>query len=160
MPHWVVGRNPRRTVVRALLLALCGYALFTHVLRPVRVRGVSMEPTLRNGSFHVASLVRYARDEPRRGDVILVALAGRRAYYVKRVIGLPGETVAFDAGRLVVDGATLAEPYLASTGRWTMAPLTIEAGCLFVAGDNRAIPLEDHLAGIVRRERIAGGLLF
>jgi signal peptidase I len=159
-PAWLLGRRPSRTLLRALVLALLTYGAGRHLARPVRVRGTSMEPTLADRSLHLASLVRYRRIPPARGDVVIIAMAGGRAFYLKRVLGLPGERVQLEAGRLFINGAEQPEPYLPEGGAWSMPERPLGPDEFFVAGDNRRMPLEDHAAGVVHRERIAGGLLF
>ena len=160
LPAWVAGRRPLRTIWRAALLGLITYALCTYVVRPVRVRGVSMEPTLADRSLHLANLLRHARTAPARGDVVLIAMAGRRSYYVKRILALPGETIHLRGGELRIDGTVVAESYLVERGAWDMEELVLGPQQYFVAGDNRTMPLADHLAGVVHRDRIAGGLIF
>lgn len=160
LPAWLLGRRPSRTLVRALVLALLTYGVGRHLARPVRVRGTSMEPTLADRSLHLASLVRYRRAPPARGDVVIIAMAGGRAFYLKRVLGLPGERVKLESGRLFINGTVQPEPYLPEGGGWTMPERPLEPDEFFVAGDNRRMPLEDHAAGVVQRDRIVGGLLF
>ncbi len=160
LPAWVAGRRPLRTLWRAALLGLLTYALCTYVVRPVRVRGVSMEPTLADRSLHLANLLRHVRKAPDRGDVVLIAMAGRRSYYVKRILALPDETIQLRQGELRVNGEVVPEPYLAERGDWDMPEVVLGPEQYFVAGDNRTMPLADHLAGVVHRDRIAGGLIF
>lgn len=152
------GRNPRRTLIRAMVLAGISYGVFGHVLRPVRVQGISMAPTLTDGTIHLVNLAAYWRSEPRRGDMVAVEMPGRQAYYMKRVLGLPGERVAFVEGRLLVDDRLVPEPYLASLGNWNMGTQLVPEGHYFIAGDNRQTSFEGHTLGLVEARRIAGAL--
>lgn len=161
MNGWSVlffGRHPRRTLLRALLLALLTLAAGLGPARPMRVRGHSMEPTIRDGGWRVANLWRYANREPRRGDVVVIALPGGRAYYCKRVVGLPGERVAFQDGALYVNDDRVPEPYIAATGRWSVAPYGLGPDEYYVVGDNRNLSMSDQVAGVVKRKFIAGGI--
>lgn len=117
-----------------------------------------MHPTLRDGGLHVASLLRYQRKDPRRGEIVVIRMAGNASFYVKRVVALPGERIAFAAGQRMVNGEPAPEFYLTSPGSWEMDEVEVPSGQYFVAGDNRRVPLEDHLAGLVERKDIAGGL--
>lgn len=157
---WLVGRRPRRTLVRATALAMATYVLFGHIWRPMLVRGISMEPTLHDGAIRLATLVRYRHRSPDRGDIVIIAMAGGRSFYLKRILALPGETIAFQDGLRLLDGRPAAEDYLHERGRWTMAPVRLEAGQYFVGGDNRSVPFEQHLAGTVALSDIRGGLLW
>ncbi len=154
----MLGQNPRRTLIRAAVLAAVSYGVFGHVLRPVRVQGISMAPTLTDGTIHVVNLAAYWRNEPRRGDMVAVEMPGRRAYYMKRVLGLPGEQVEFRNGRLLVNGQPVEEPYLAARGDWSMGTLQVPADHYFIAGDNRLTSFEGHTLGLVESRRIAGQL--
>jgi signal peptidase I len=152
-----VGRSPRRTLRRAVRPALAAALLFGALLRPVVIRGRSMEPTLPDGSVRLAT--RWwtdAQRRPARGDVAVIRRAGGRMFYVKRIIALPGETVALNRGTLYINGAVTPEPYLADAGDWSMPEIRLGPDEFFVAGDNRSMPIEDHALGRVERRRLAG----
>lgn len=156
----LVGRSPRRTLRRAVVAGLATALVFGVFLRPVVIRGHSMEPTLSNGGWHVATRWWFdAQRRPARGDVVVISRVGGRVFYLKRVLGLPGETLALERGALIINGATQAEPWLVSAGDWTLAPVRLGPAEYFVAGDNRSMPIEDHAAGRVDRRRLAGKLL-
>lgn len=157
---WIIGRRPGWTLLRAAAWALAAFILCTQVARPLRVRGVSMEPTLVDRSIHVGNLLRYRRAQPQRGDIVLIAMSGHKAYYVKRVLAGPSERVMLSDGRLYINGVETPEPYLPHAGDWSMPEREMGADEFFVAGDNRRVALADHLAGAVHRDRIAGGLFF
>ncbi len=156
----LIGRNPRRTALRLVITAVALTLLCTRVLMPTRIVGASMEPTVRNGSWQVINLLRYRWSEPRRGDMVCIRLAGRRVTFLKRVLAGPGDRVAFDAGRLVVNGEPADEPYVKlDGGGWTLAEVILADSRWFVAGDNRSMPAGEHVVGVVERRRIIGGLL-
>jgi len=115
-----------------------------------------MEPTYRDGGFTFCLAPRYLFSEPSRGDVVAVRLAGRRIMYLKRIVALAGETVAFDRGRLVVDGMLMPEPYVIYWGEWNLPPRLVKNGHVYVVGDNRSIPMESHVFGQTPIERIVG----
>jgi signal peptidase I len=156
----VFGSDLRRTLRRGALLVLLACLLLRYVCLPVRLRGVSMEPTFHDGEIHVANLLKYAWREPQRGDIVVISMTGRHALYLKRVLGLPGETISFDGGRLHADGQPVPEPYLTTTGTWHLAATAVGINDYFVAGDNRELPMELHTLGTVDRGKILGGLFF
>jgi signal peptidase I len=90
--------------------------------------------------------------------VVLVRLGRGRIMYLKRVLAVPGETLAFDRGRLLVNGVERPEPYVRHQGLWTSRAYTLEEDEFFVAGDNRAMSMEAHATGVADRRRIAGGV--
>lgn len=156
--RWIVGARPWRTLVRTVVLAALCFVVFGLVLRPVRVNGISMEPTVRDRTFRFGLLAAYLFDSPRTGDIVMVRMAGRRVMYLKRILAVPGETAQFRAGELWVDGECRPEPYVRLTGTWQTEPVPLGAGEYLVAGDNRSAPLSQHTAGVTTRDRIEGRL--
>ena len=118
-----------------------------------------MDPTLKNGSIHVVLLTTYMFKHPDRGDMVAVGMPGRRAYYVKRVLGLPGENISFRNGQLIIDGRELTETYLNDIGRWQLSSMDIPEGYYFIAGDNRRTEFSDHTLGFVSSRDIVGKLI-
>ncbi len=155
-----IGRSPRRTLKRVVILALVSFLVFKFILLPVRLNGSSMEPTYRNGSINFIDTLRYRFREPRRGDIVAISMAGRQVMLFKRVVGLPGERVAFRDGALIINGHPLPEPYLKSKYDWNMPEEKIGPDEFFVVGDNRQVPLKTQLYGRVKRHKIVGGPLF
>jgi signal peptidase I len=156
--RWIWGTRPLRTLGRAAVLGAVAAVVFSGPARPVRVVGESMEPTLGSGSFRWANLWRYRARAPRAGEMVLVRIGRGRIMYLKRVLAVPGETLAFDRGRLVINGEERPEPYVQYEGLWTSRAYTLKEDEFFVAGDNRAMPMEAHATGVADRRRIAGGL--
>ncbi len=156
--RWIWGRHPRRTLVRAAVLAAALWLGGTYVIRPARVDGRSMEPTVHDGDLIWIRLWRYRWSDPRPGDIVAVRMAGPHAMYLKRVLAVPGERLRFENGDLWVNGQPRPEPYVARTGAsWTLHEVALAPGEYFVAGDNREAPLDQHVAGITDRRRIVGG---
>ena len=78
---------------------------------------------------------------------------------MKRIVGLPGETIAFRHGRIYVDGELLEEPYVILRSRWYSDPVTLGSDEYYVVGDNRSMDILDHDHGKVERQRIVGKVL-
>jgi signal peptidase I len=79
--------------------------------------------------------------------------------YLKRIVGLPGESIAFVDGRLLVNGRILDEPYEKSSCDWNAEAVTLGTNEYFVVGDNRTMPKEEHTFGKAERNRIVGRAL-
>ncbi|MBI2220836.1 MAG: signal peptidase I [Acidobacteria bacterium] len=156
----LLGRRPAHTLIRVGVLVVVSIAVFGWVLVPVRTYGPSMLPTYASGSFHIVNRSAYGYRGPARGDVVAVRLAGWRVVYVKRIIGLPGERIAIRDGIVFVDGRAIDEPYVVRRGEWNVPELTLGPDEFFVVGDNRGMRMDQHEFGRVKRERIAGPLLF
>lgn len=155
---WLIGKRPARTGLRAGLLALGAYVVFTYLYLPMFVRGDSMMPTYTDGAFRFANAWHYRWNDPDVGDVVVIALAGRRTMFMKRVLAGPGDTVFFREGQLVVNDIDVEEPYVVIAGTWSTPSEELGTDEFFVAGDNRSGPLEGHVMGVVERNRIVGKL--
>jgi signal peptidase I len=124
------------TIVIALILALI---LRTFVVQPYEVHLSSMVPTLMEGDFILVSKLAYKLGTAQRGDVVVfIPPNGSDRDYVKRVIGLPGETIDIQDGLVKINGTPLVEPYAkgqTTGGRYNH--LEIPQGTVFCMGDNR-----------------------
>ena len=155
----LIGRNPRVTLVRVAVLIVTSFVVFNFILLPIRVEGISMLPTYKDRSVNFVNRFAYLRHEPQRGDVVSIRLAGPHVMYMKRIIGLPGETVAFANGRVLINGEVLDEPYEKLPCDWNCPPVKLGPDEYFVVGDNRTMPQELHKHGETPRSRIVGKLL-
>lgn len=138
-------RRPMPRMLRNALLFLLGVAIagaicMTPVLRPGRVATDSMEPTLRRGDCVLTATTAYARTGlPARGHVVTLAMPGpegERAT-VRRVVGLPGDTVEVRQGRLLRNGKEADEPRRLERFSRDWPPLRCPEGWVLVAADNR-----------------------
>ena len=156
----MIGRNPRATLLRIVAIVGVAFVVFGWVLVPMRLSGISMLPTYQDGTFNFANRAAYWIDEPTRGDVVAIRMAGPHAFYVKRIIGMPGERIEIVAGTVTVDNEVLIEPTVSRRAAWNLEPITLAPGEFFVVGDNRSMKIENHDLGRVTRRRIVGKLLF
>ena len=163
LPRWLrvlaVGRRPKATLVRIAVLVVACFVTFKFILLPIRVEGISMLPTYHTGQVNCVNRLAYLRHEPQRGDVVSVRLAGTSVMYMKRIIGLPGETVSFHEGHACINGEPLDEPYVKNPCDWEHAPIQCGSGQYYVVGDNRSMPFEFHEQGRAERVRIIGKVL-
>ncbi|MDP4550639.1 signal peptidase I [Alkalihalobacillus macyae] len=131
-----------------LLAIILAFVIKMFVVAPYIVEGASMDPTLHDGDrLLVNKFISYVQEEPARGDIIIIKDVEADKHYVKRVIGLPGDTVEMKQDKLLVNGEELYEPYLSSnrSDAETMGmhltedfgPVNVPDDQLFVMGDNR-----------------------
>jgi signal peptidase I len=168
-PGWLqvllIGRRPKRTLLRAGIIIVVCFVVFHFLLLPARVQGISMLPTYHTGQFNCVNRLAYLRHEPRRGDVVSVrfadpgGLAGPHVLLMKRVVGLPGETVTFHDGRACINGTPLDEPYVKYPCNWEEWPIVCGPSQYYVVGDNRSMPFALHEQGRAERKRIVGKML-
>jgi signal peptidase I len=168
-PGWLqivlIGRRPKATLIRILVLTGVCVVLFKFVLLPIRVDGISMEPTYRDRQIDCVNCLAYLRHAPQRGDVVAIRFSDPSTFktpsalLMKRIIGLPGETVSFHGGRVYINGLVLAEPYLKSACDWEHDPIVCGPDQYYVVGDNRTMPFEYHTQGRAARDHIVGKVL-
>lgn len=79
---------------------------------------------------------------------------------LKRIIALPGESVAFRNGALYVDGKRYPEPYVKTSCNWELEPRTVKPGYVYVVGDNRGVDISEHVFGQTPITRVVGSPFF
>lgn len=146
-------------VLQTLILALVLYFLIDSVIARVRVINISMLPTLRPGEFLMVNKLAYRFSEIERGDIIVFHYPQNpEEDFIKRVIGVPGDTVSVMKGVVHINGQAVDEPYISDpptyNGQWM-----IPEGNVFVLGDNRNQSSDSHQWGNVPLENIVGRAL-
>lgn len=132
------------------------------VAQPFVVEGESMSPTFDSGDYLIVDELSYRFREPRRGDVIVFRYPGNPdIFYIKRVIGLPGETVSIDQGAVTItksDGSTLTleEPYVIAEDATYTENAVVGPGEYFVMGDNRPRSSDSRVWGMLPKHDIMG----
>lgn len=159
MTRALIGRNPRVTLVRMLVSVVLLVVVAKFVFLPIRIVGISMLPTYQENRVNFVNCLAYRFHEPKRGDVVAIRLAGNHVMYCKRIVGLPGETVAFHQGHLLINGAILEESYVKGACNWEHDPEPIGPDEYYVVGDNRTMEFYDHEQGRAERSRVVGKLL-
>ena len=178
LPRWVriavIGRNPKATLVRVAVLIVTSFVVFKFILLPIRVEGISMLPNYKDCSWNLVNQFAYLRHEPQRRDVVGIRFSRPEAntpagihqaanwlepphvMLLKRIVGLPGETVAFVDGHVLINGEVLDEPYEKYDCDWNRPAVQLDPDEYFVVGDNRSMPWENHVKGRAQRGQIVG----
>ena len=163
---WAESRLLLRDLVFALMLTSLAVVF---IVQPVKVEGTSMLPRLHDGErIFVNKLIYY--DEYRwapkieRGDIVVFWYPNDPSKsYIKRVIGLPGETVEVRAGTVYINGSILEEKYLdprENVSPASQAPVQVKLNYYFVMGDNRDNSSDSRIWGLVPKKYIYGKALF
>lgn len=144
-------------VSMAVILVICNF-----VVRPVRVYGDSMYPTLLDGGIGFSNVLGMKTGKIERFDIAIIYVEEKNEYLVKRVIGLPGETVAYKNGQLYINGEAMDEPfldqaYVESCGPYFMsdvAEITLEDDEYYCLGDNRPASSDSRYYGPFKADKI------
>ncbi len=150
----------RKYLIRLCLITISAFTFFKYVCVPMHINGKSMEPSYYDGTLNFCWRLKYIFSTPKRGDVVMVRLAGPKLMYLKRVVALPGDTVEFKAGKLILNGNPVEEPYLVYPCDWNIPAVKVEDGYVYVVGDNRNVPQENHQHGRASIKRIEGAPLW
>lgn len=143
-----------KEIIPYVLVVALALIIRTFVFTPVRVDGASMYPTLENNQVLV--LKKYANNY-QRFDIVVVKYNQDRL--VKRIIGLPGETIEYKNNILYVDGKKVEEPIKVETNDFSSKDLgsfKIPSDCYLVLGDNRSNSTDSRIIGFINKEDILG----
>ncbi len=147
-------REIAETVIPAVLIAL---VIQLFMAQATRVYGQSMEPNLHTDQRLVVEKISYRFHVPRRDDIVVLRLPAQTSeLLIKRVIGLPGETVEIRDGIVYINGQMLDEPYVTYRSHETRGPLVVPPLNVFVLGDNRSASNDSRAFGPVHRDNILG----
>ena len=151
-------REVAETVVPAVVIAL---VINLFLAQATQVLGQSMEPNLHSTQRVVVEKITYRFVHgPRRGNVVVIDAPDQSEMLIKRVVGLPGETIELRNGQVYIDGEPLTEPWIVNPGGGSYGPLTIPPLHVFVMGDNRGASNDSRSFGPVAIEHIVGHAWF
>jgi signal peptidase I len=146
-----------------LVSVAASFMIITFLYQPVRVEGTSMQPELRDQDRLFINKFAYRFESISRGDVVVFHYPrDPEKSYIKRVIGLPGDSLRIDDGRVYVNGQRIDESYVPKRYRdaRSMPEIVVPQGEYFVMGDHRSISSDSRDFGPVDRELIYGKAAF
>ncbi len=144
-------------VIETLVLSVVLFLAINAISARIKVESISMQPNLYAGDYVIVNKLAYRFGLPKRGDIIVFRYPPdpTQVPYIKRVIGLPGDHVVINNGKVYVNGVELYEPYLTvvtrGNGEWN-----VPAGSLFVMGDNRNNSSDSRAWGYVPLSDVIG----
>ena len=127
-----------RETLETVILAVLIFLVIRSIVQNYRIEGQSMEPNFHHGQYLLVNKLAYRLGEHKRGDVIVFHYPNNPTQdYIKRVIGLPGDTIEIRDGVLFLNGLPVDEPYDQITMLRNISAQTVDPGNLYVLGDNR-----------------------
>ena len=159
-PKKSIQREIFEWIMVFVVAAALAFVVRTFIFEPVRVDGSSMLNTLTNGEYMIATKFDYLLGDPERFDIVICDYPNTDdgKYRVKRVIGLPDETIELRAGELYVDGVHIEQDFDMTLNEAYFGPYTVPPGHYFVMGDNRNNSKDSRSAmvGPLARSEIKG----
>lgn len=150
--------------------AICGLAIaagfHTFVAEVRYIPSESMTPTLQVGDRIIVEKLSYRLRSPQRGDIVVFSTTPElqsqnlKDDLVKRIIGLPGDTIVIQSGKLFLNGKRIADPYLQEPPSYNYGPATVPQNQYFVLGDNRNHSYDSHLWGFLPQQNLIGHAAF
>lgn len=172
---WPWGLRGLTETLEVIALAMIMFVAVRAVAHNYRVDGNSMVPSFHDGEALIVNRLAYREIDlgwlpvigqdgwrpfgsPQQGDVVIFVAQRepRERDFVKRIIGLPGQTVEVRNGRVIVDGVAYNEPYISAPPNYEYRPQQVPPGKLFVLGDNRNNSQDSHIIGMVDMDEVIG----
>jgi signal peptidase I len=147
-----------REIVETIALTLIIFLVIRFAIQSYRVEGVSMQPGLQSDQYVLVNKIAYLFHAPERGDVIVFHFPlDTSKDFIKRVIGLPGDTISFTSTTVQVNGVVLNEPYISEKANpLAKNPFVVPPNEYFVMGDNRPASDDSRDWGYVPKDYIVG----
>jgi signal peptidase I len=147
-------RSVASLVLQLAVLSLLVAAFF---MRLPEVSGRSMEPLIHSGEYVLINTFAFRFGRPRRGEIVAFRHEGDvREVFIKRVIGLPGDRIRIDRGRVYVNGTKQDEPYVQDADDRSLPGIMVPPASVYVLGDNRANSEDSRAFGPVSDDRLIG----
>ena len=145
-------------VVKVVLISLAIILpIRMFLVQPFYVEGASMEPNFYENEYLIIDEISYRFNEPQRGEVVIFRNPqNTRTYFIKRIIGLPGEEIELKEGRVYIDGEKLEEVYISHFSTEDHPPRILVEDEYFIMGDNRTNSLDSRQIGPVKKNSIIG----
>jgi signal peptidase I len=146
-----------RDVIETIALTLLIFLVIRFAIQSFRTDGESMQPGLQTDDYVLVNKVVYLFQQPQRGDVIVFHYPRDiHKDFIKRIIGLPGDTIITTSNSVIVDGRTIQEPYISAPFNFDSHTWKLGASQFFVMGDNRGNSLDSRSWGPLDRRYIIG----
>jgi signal peptidase I len=146
-----------REILITVGMAVIIFVVFQTILQSSIVDGSSMQPGLQNGQRLIVIKPVYFFGDPQRGDIVIIhPPVSPQSQWVKRIIGLPRDTIEVKQRIVYVNNIPLTEPYIKAAPEYTLDPYTVPENNYFVMGDNRNNSTDSHYGWTVDRGEIVG----
>ncbi len=156
-------RDVLRFIIISLLIVI---PIRMYIAKPFIVDGLSMFPTFHNGDYLIVDQISYLTGNPSRGDVVVIKPPmDESKYFIKRLIGLPGDTISINGSEVKISnskhplGVVIDEPYVENKGNDNNLLFTVPEDQYFVMGDNRTASYDSRNWGFLPKRDMVGRAL-
>ncbi len=143
-----------REIIPYIIIVLVVVLIRTFVATPVKVNGTSMYPTLNHKDTMILNKMDIKVNEIERFDIVVIETD--ESYLIKRVIGLPGETIEYKNGKLFINDKKVKDPYYKKNNTGDFESVKIPKNSYFVMGDNRSNSIDSRILGTINKNDITG----
>lgn len=156
-------------LIESVVVALSIFVvIYLFLIQPHQVKGASMDPTFHDGQYILTDKISYRLHMPQRGDVVVFKAPMNPDFdYIKRIIGLPGDTISIKDGKVIINGQSLNDEYIQTDtillpGQYIREgeQITVGPNEYFVLGDNRSHSADSRQWGMVPQKDIIGRVFF
>ncbi len=151
--------NKKKDIISYIIIILTVVIIRLYIITPVRVQGTSMDTTLKQGE--ILLLEKYDKNYE-RFDIVVIKEGNERI--IKRIIGMPGESIKIIDGIIYINGEKIEDEYASSlTNDFSLEKFeleTIPENTYFVLGDNRIVSKDSRILGPIKKENIQGKAIY
>lgn len=147
-------KDSLRDLLPYIIIVLVVVLIRTYIVTPIKVNGTSMNDTLQNGDTMILNKLDVKVSDIERFQIVVIKTS--ESYLIKRVIGLPGETIKYKDGKLYIDGKVFKDPYFKDNNTDDFDEVKIPKNHYFVMGDNRSDSIDSRIIGVIDKKDITG----
>ena len=138
-----MNTEKKKELISTIITVIIAIIFFKCIILLGFIPSESMEPTVNKGNIAIVNGLAYINKEPQRGDIVVFKSSELNDTLIKRVIGLPGETISFEDGYMYIDGQLCYEEYIGKDVETScLKTFEVPEGCYFLLGDNRENSLD------------------
>ena len=147
-------KNNLKELIPYIVIIIVVVLIRTFIATPIKVNGTSMKDTLNHKDTMILNKIDVKLNDLERFDIVVIETGD--TYLIKRIIGLPGETISYKAGKLYINGKNIDDPYYKNENTSDFESVKIPKNNYFVMGDNRSDSIDSRIIGVIDKKNITG----